>query len=408
MVPTEVHLPVIAWSKTFAALTTTSIVFSATCSEARAGGAYPGTGAPLAAASRLTPEGDKTNPFAYPFLMEIAKSLAKNGLPPGFFLQGDSKSTASSIDLRAILLFEAGILKAPVRLLMPPKKKEEKTPSLSLPSIPESGQQFPGDDKLGLAPSPAPEPTVTADAARPRLSLDFDRFQLELTKPQNKNELVEPGKGKGKELAMTVSAKTPVLSDRNTFRLWTLRKDGPPLSQISIKNQQRTDNYLGSFIVTAPGAIRSIEGRLFFLKQGELLVSSRGKALVLDAPRSQVIVNPGSSVAVDTNGKGLLEIKVLETTESSVAVKFKLKGGLEELRLSAGEQLVLSDQPLTSGDKALLSNPMPGPGNHAETWAKGKFSPAGFADKSSLFKGDALFPSQEFRSAVKSLRGRLR
>lgn len=391
-------------SQKLALLTSALIALVLICQGPVSAGAYPGTGAPMAAFKKLNAEGDSSNPFAYPFLMEIAKSLARNGLPPGFFLQGEGK-TSASIDLRAILLFEAGILKAPVRLLVPSKKSDEKVPSLSLPPVPEGGPQFPGDEKVGIVPVPAQPEPLQAEPDRPKLSLDFDRFQLELTKPQNKNELVEPGK----EIAMTVTAaKPPVHSDSNTFRLWTMRTEGPPLSQIAIKNQPKIDSYQGSFIFASPGTISSIEGRFFSLKRGELLASSRGKALVFNALQSQITVSPGCSITLDTDGKGLVQVNVLEANDSPVAVKFKNKNGLEELRLSAGEQILLSDQPLTGAERTRLDTLLSGSSNHGETWAKGKFSPSSLAEKNALFKGDALYSSQEFRTAIKSLRARLK
>ncbi|MBY0546043.1 MAG: hypothetical protein K2W95_02010 [Candidatus Obscuribacterales bacterium] len=383
-------------------------IIAAVSPSAALAGPYPGTGAPLAVVRKLTPEGDHANPFAYPFLMDIAKSLAKAGLPPGFFLQGDNK-TSSAIDLRAILLFEAGILKAPVKLMVPSKKRDDKVPSLSLPAIPDADKQFPGDEKpaVGTSPPATSEATITAPtASSPKLSLDFDRFQLELIKPQNKNELSDPTK---QSIAMSFPVKPPATgADSNTFRLWTLRTAGPALA--TSRGSTATDGgiYQGSFIVAVPGAIKSIEGRLFGLKEGRLLACSRGKPLVLDAARSQVFLSPGSTVALDSNGKGLLELHVLEAGSGSVAVKFKTKGGLEELRLRAGEQLVWSEDPLTPAQRALVSSPLPGPGNHADSWAKGKFSPGTFVEKSQLFKGEILLPNSDFQSAMKSLRGRLK
>lgn len=390
----------------FVAATLTLLALGAVLPPVAVAGAYPGTGAPISALNKLTPEGDTANPFAYPFLIDIAKSLAKAGLPPGFFLQGDAKSGAA-IDLRAILLFEAGILKAPVKMMVPSKKRDEKVPSLSLPAIPDSGKQFPGDEQPAVsttAPGPGSDSTVSKpDAGGPKLSLDFDRFQLELIKPQNKNELVaSPG--------MTFAARTPPSAgaDVNSFRFWTLRTEGPPLAPFNPRSAMLKSDYQGSFVVAMPGAVKSIDGRVFGLKQGGLLAYSQGKPLVLDASKSQVVLSPGSAVAVDNKGKGVIEMHVLETGSDSVSVKFKNKGGLEELRLRAGEQLVWSEAPLSPGEKSLISNPLPGPGNHAETWAKGKFSPAAYAEKSQLFKGDLLIPSSEFTSAVKLLRGRLK
>lgn len=372
-------------------------------------GPYPGSGAPLSVVRKLTPEGEQANPFAYPILMDIAKSLAKQGLPPGFFLQGESKSS-NSIDLRAILLFEAGILKAPVKLMVPSKKRDDKVPSLSLPAIPDSDKQFPGDENPAVATSapPAREKTIAApESSNPRLSLDFDRFQLELIKPQNKNELSDPSK---QSIAMTFPVKPAVVgSDSNAFRLWTLRTEGPPLSASRNKSASADgQGYQGSFILSAPGSIKSIEGRLFGLKEGRLLASSQGKPLVLDAARSQVLLSPGSTVALDSRGKGVLELHVLESGSGSVAVKFKTKGALEELRLRSGEQLVWSESALTAAEKSLIANPLPGPGNHAENWVKGKFSPGSYAEKSQWFKGEILIPNSEFHSAMKSLRGRLK
>lgn len=372
-------------------------------------GPYPGTAAPLAVVRKLTPEGDHANPFAYPFLMDIAKSLAKAGLPPGFFLQGDNKS-ASSIDLRAILLFEAGILKAPVKMMVPSKRRDDKVPSLSLPAIPDTDKQFPGDENPAVATSApaASEKAITAPtSSNPRLSLDFDRFQLELIKPQNKNELSDPTK---QSIAMSFPVKhlPGTGTDSNTFRLWTLRTTGPALAASRNPAASEGVNYQGSFIVAMPGTIKSIEGRLFGLKEGRLLASSQGKALVLDAARSQVLLSPGSTVALDSKGKGLLELHVLEAGSGSVAVKFKTKGGMEELRLRAGEQLVWSENPLTPVEKALVASPLPGPGNQAESWAKGKFSPGAYVERSPLFKGEILLPNPEFYSAIKSLRGRLK
>ncbi|MCG8399468.1 hypothetical protein LWS67_23560, partial [Bacillus atrophaeus] len=62
---------------------------------------YPGSGAPLFAARQVQPEGDPANPFSYPFLLNIAESLARqNGFP--YFLGLDGKA-GPGIDLRMIL-----------------------------------------------------------------------------------------------------------------------------------------------------------------------------------------------------------------------------------------------------------------------------------------------------------------
>ena len=371
---------------------------------------YPGSGAPLAASLKLTAEGDKSNPFAYPFLMDIAKSLARNGLPPGFFLHGDSKE--ASIDLRAILLFEAGILKAPVRLMVPGKRREDKLPSLSLPALPDTGKQFPGDEQPAISSSSLGSSGIsrmeeTAKSSSPRLSLDFDRFQLELIKPQNKNELVAPETSPAMTIRPT-STLLPSANNNNSFRFWTLRPQGPPLAPFLALTPLQTSDYQGSFILALPGAISSIEGRLFGLKHGGVLASSRGKSLVLDSALCQITVAPGASLTVDNTDKGLLVLHVLETDADSVSIKFKAEGKLEVIRLTSGEQLVWSENPLSAAQRSLLSAPLPGSGNQAPNWAKGKFSPAAFADKSQFFKGEVLRPNSEFRSALKSLRGRLK
>ena len=50
-------------------------------------------------------------------LLEMAKLIGRTGLPQGFFLENDSPfPDGSGVDLRTLLLYQAGLIKMPIRL----------------------------------------------------------------------------------------------------------------------------------------------------------------------------------------------------------------------------------------------------------------------------------------------------
>lgn len=348
---------------------------------------YPGSGAPMVAAKKLQSDGsDPGNPFSYPFLMDIAKSLARSGLPSGFFLSAESKSNA--VDLRPIILLEAGILRSPVRMLLPGKKKEESAPTLSLPTIPDTPADNPLRPKIE-SPSLTFVPPGTPRRIDP-LSVNLRDFNTELA-PDDKRpqlSLMEPDR----------------TADNLMFRLWTVRDESLPES----KPARQAPDYRGSFVQVTPGALNAIEGRVFQLKQGRALACARGKAIVFDSPIARVTVEPGAAAIVEYAGKDALLVRVLESTGSDRPVKVSFKSGAsrEEVQVSPKEEFLVSTKKLTDAERDLLQEK--GKATGEDTWLRSKFQPVELLDKDALLRANLPRMTSEQRSAVNSLRARLK
>jgi hypothetical protein len=381
--------------------------------------AIPGTGAPLAALRRMTPEGDPTIPFSYPILSDIAKSLAHSGFPASFFLNMDG-SGGPGIDLRTILLYEAGILKTPVKLFMAPRKKKPDFPTLSAGSIPESSGQIPSltpalktPGSLGPAGSAQPDAAAGSpsgqDGAGPALSLDLNRFSVDLfvspgkeARPERANQDAPPS------LAMVQPLRfgpQTAGAQEDNFRFWTVpREIAVPECGSGLKS-----SFAGSFVMMSPRGLKAVEGRMFFVSEGHLLASSTGKAIVIDAPAARVSIEAGASAYVEIDKTGTVRVRVLESKagEHGVGVKYNSEGKACEIRLAAGDDLLVASHNLTEKEKSAQSGAS-SPADHGDNWNKTTFSPAGLLSADSFFAESAPYQNSEQRSAIGSLRKRLK
>lgn len=365
------------------------------------------SGAPLAANREMTPVGDPTNPFSYPFLANMVKAMAKNGVPTGFFLgggAGDVPAHSGGIDLRTLLLFEAGVLKNPVRLFAPSRRKSEEMPSLSMPSIPESSGEMPAlntrlsnpdeqKGKVGVSPS------VVAPIA-PSLSLDLSKF-TNVNSGKSEPGNTEPNFLAQGPLGMPGSGVASIANAQAKFKFWTVYENSriPETRSRDIEN-----SYDGSFVLSSPGSVKMIEGRNFQLKGGRLLASSVDRPMAISAPLVSAGVPSGATVLVEIVKPGTVSVKVLESKEP-ILVKVTSAGKTEEVQLSGGEDLLAADHTLSASE---LGSAGSSPSEQHDSWAKGKFSVSTLVEKDPFLKVDQPSQSQEQRSAVESLRKRLK
>ncbi|MBY0359996.1 MAG: hypothetical protein K2W82_18475 [Candidatus Obscuribacterales bacterium] len=359
----------------------------------------PGTGAPVAASHKVAiDDKDAGNPFVCPFFLDLVRSLARNGLPPGFFLGGEGKPAASGLDLRAILLYEAGVLKAPVRLLMPGRSGQEVRFSLSMPALPETEPTKLGQSSeqtkpaLGKGEQSTVQKLSTPSALGPALSLDLSKFHepsLEQTKDKGESSL-----------PVIASAQSP-LGDKNvpspllnSFRLWTVSEDTEryekPRSDQALA--VRKEPFQGSFLVVVPGAINSVEGRTFSVKKGPLLAFAKGKLLNVETPQGRIGLLPGTCCLVDFTEADALRIRVIESSESTfgAGVKFEVDGKMEEVRLSKGDQFVLSSA------------------QNGGRWTKTQFSPAALLANEAFVQSGKFKGDPELQAVIDQLRMRLK
>lgn len=392
---------------------------------------FPGSGAAIIAGRQVSPEDtDSVNPFSCPFFLDMVRSLARSGLPSGFFLGVEGKHRAPGLDLRAILLYEAGVLKAPVRLLLP-STRGNKGPNLnlSMPSMldPDGLDQGQGGvinnqsslqrAKLGAAAEQLPSLSAFPPTLTPSLSLDFNKFQNELTQRQNKDQLPQQASSDVPKInfPLTGGASVAQSSEFNAFRLLTVNLDkDSPGQKVAGRNDSLSvdpEAYRGTLFVTTPGAVRSIEGRVFFVKKGPILAVVKGKPLTVETQLGQISLLPGTSCMIDFPNAELLRVRILECAESRLGagVRFKVEGKGEELRLSAGEQFLLSNRKLGQVERTIVQGSAAGSEASEQYWAKGKFSPGDFADKDVLFQASLLktVPA-ESRFTINELRSRLK
>lgn len=368
---------------------------------------YPGTGAPIAALRQMTSDGtDPSNPFSYPFLANITRSLAKNGIPPGFFVGTEGKPVGG-IDLRTLLLFEAGVLKSPVKLFMP-RKRDENLPSLAMPAIPESSGEMPSLDLPRRISNPSESNQGSDDApqvvTKPGLGptvLDLSRIKLGVAGSSSANQ--------GTSLESPILAHTTLGMGTTSplpskFRFWTVypgnkvaaKKTPPPAS---------TD-FDGSFVLSSPGGVKSIEGRSFNLKSGRILASTKDKEITVDTPLAKVAIAPGATALVEILKPGLTLVRALEGGSGQSEISVRINGKTEPEKLAVGEDLLLGDHTISSADKTLAG--ISSSDSSSENWLKGKFNMNTVLDKEPFLRVDSPDQSIELRSAVDSLRKRLK
>lgn len=382
---------------------------------------FPGTGAPVAASKKVAPDDDsQINPFVCPFLLEMARSLAHNGLPAGFFFKTEEKPLASGLDLRALLLYEAGILQMPVRLFVPAKSSTDAKLKLALPGDSVGGVYSKNNalaptlavPEAGSQPLPEGQSSPAMKSDVPSLSFDLGGMHIGMVPGRNKLSSPENEDSLG---SLSDKGEQAEKAQSYMFRLWTVDpKSRNPVADYSkvIDKMNIADGgvYHGSFLVTTPRCIDSIEGRTFYLKNGSALVSARGKNLAVITPLARIMLAPGSTCVVDLTIKDLLRVFVLECEGSSLGidVKFNADGKGELVKLGSGELLMRALGKLNLADKTILpADAQVQDGDHT-SWAKLKFSVRSFVVKETLLGADFPGITLEQKTAINELRSRLK
>lgn len=363
---------------------------------------YPGTGAPISAIRTVTADGDPTNPFSYPFLSDIAKSLARNGFPASFFLSSEG-GRSPGIDLRTILLYETGILKSPVRFFVPQKqaKQPDGFPSLSITTIPESDGTMPG-----TTPSKAEREKAAKQAEAdggPSLTFNSSKFTIDSNKKKTEKPEVTENVGDialSQPITLSLQEERPKSHDAD-FHFWTVPQ-ALSMPQLGLARSFQES----SFVMMSPQGLKSVSGRKFNLEKGQLLASSMGQPISIDTPAASISVEPGSTAYIEIANPGSTRVRVMtKTGEKAVRVKLK-SDGKEEVELNADEDLVVTNHSLTEIDKALQEKTASKSGGI--NWSKSTFSAKSLVDSDAFFSTDAKNQDSEQRQAMMWLRSQLK
>ena len=397
--------------------------------------------AAVAGAKRLQqgmPDGRDDISFS-PILLELAKLIGRTGLPAGFFLQNDSAfPDDAGVDLRTLLLYQAGLIKMPLRLQTGHKATpaNQGVPSLAVPPIPEHVQQLSSaqpSDLPSLETSPLPrdpeghqvvpqkasvgEPARISIAmtrgagtplAAPLLSFDYARLHTDLGKDATDGSESKELNADIPRLAMAMPriSAMPFITN-NAFRLWTYHPDSPEITPRSSDTSNNGTTFNGTFVVASTGVIKSITGRHITLAPGRLLASNHGGELLFQTGLAEVSVPPESTAVIEVIAQGALRtIKVyaLESRDAHDVVISLASGKDKPFKLATGEVLIVGDHQLTEAELV---------GNHASkskitaNIAKGTFSVGQFLDKEMMLKSDRTIKSNERYVTLSTLKQKL-
>lgn len=391
------------------------------------------------------PTQTKTDEVGFsPILLEMAKVIGRSGLPAGFFLQSEGNfADEPSIDLRSLLLFQAGLIRTPVRIMTSkrPASKPDFFPTLSvgpvlqprkglsveeikdmpnlsstpLPRDPQSSQVVTPRANVGSPDriSISGDGDTTKIASTPMLSFDLSRVQADLNQVEPTNDAKAELQAQLPRLALSLPRTSSLpFTTRNMFRLWTFRPEGSALNKAVA-----TDggvNYTGTFVVATGGAIKSITGRHFTLGQGKLLANNQAGELLLRTDAATVSIEPETTAIVEVvqNGTAFAtRIYALESgSGNSVTVtvassKSDPSTKPQVIALKAGEALVVASEPLSDNDIAGLH--LTNRTKIGEYVSRGNFSVDRQVERELMLKSDMLEKSTERYAALNSLRQRL-
>lgn len=360
-----------------------------------------------------------------PILLEMAKLIGRTGLPPGFFLQNDGPaSEEQGVDLRTLLLYQAGLIKMPIRLITgkKPQQPDDQLPTLILQNlamprvgnIPATGANAAGGTvtiAAGSIPRSAEKAAKVDVSAAKSTEAKTERAPLvsmETAKLRSEGQLSVASTSSGPlvkadvpQLAMalprTVAAPTVA---NNAFRFWTLRDEGKPNSAQAAEAE--TTQFDGTYVVATTGAIKSIVGRHFVLNSGKILASNQGGELAFSSPFASVSVEPNATAVLEVteqNGAKLMKVYALE---SNVVVQL---GGAkpQSLSLVAGEELIVADHALSNTDLQDVT----GAKKLNSTAARATFNVKEFVDRDLISKAQAAANDAEQYSTVTALKKRL-
>lgn len=374
-----------------------------------------------------------------PLLLEMAKLIGRTGLPRGFFLQNDSSfPDESGVDLRTLLLYQAGLIKMPMRLITGGRKEAghaDVAPLLMLPSIPEPRREmsreepskFPSvastplpreperaqvvtprasvgsPDKIRIADGPAE--THPTPAVAPLLSMDMAKLEVIPTAPHDDVAYAPALTVDLPQLAMAMPRTNAMpFITRNTFRLWTHRTDEKSDSEKSMAPNQTEFN--GTFVVATSGAIKSITGRHFVMGQGKLLASNQGGELLFKTSVGTVAVELNATAIVEVLQKGpntTVKVYSLEA-RNGAGVSLEVPGNKpQSFRLTAGEALIVGDHPLASEEiQGQVVSKKVNP-----TTARGSFAVKDFVERELIASPQVKGHDAEHYSALTSLKKRV-
>ncbi len=381
----------------------------------------------VVAARQMAPTGDPNNPFSYPFITTVAKAMIRNAssFPAGLLLGTDAKQ--GGIDLRPMLLYELGILKSPVKMFASPRgqKKTDEFPSLSVTSIPEASGEMPtvtprlkpptsleGTDS-SVSEGVASEAITIRKSPPPRdekssLNVDLSKFSIDLSRDRVKNEVTSKLDSNLDVLAMMTPLSAEkgqaAMSPDHAFRFWTVPAAAarPPLSFA------KNENYEGSFVMMSPAGLRAVEGRTFYLSSGRLLACSRAKQIEVDTAHAKIKIDPDATAFVEMVSPTLTRIRVIESSSSApgVSVNLNLKGKSDQFKLSNGDDLIISEEPITAEDKSIQSKS--GTASSGDHWNKTTFAVKELLQSEQFFSTDQKNQNPEQRSALTALIKRIK
>lgn len=359
-----------------------------------------------------------------PILLEMAKIVGRTGLPPGFFLQNENPSFPEQpgIDLRTLLLFQAGLLKLPTRI-SGGDRKQQSGPILSMPSLhptsklfPESKESGPQLDSPHMPSEPEGTQVITPKrqvgspdeisiAEEPRLSMStapiisFDNgiFQASGDMPTPNPHEAPLTMATGMPRAGTLPFVTHSL-----FRIWTYRST-PAKSASTAKSDTP---YNGTFVIASPGVVKSITARNFTLGGGRLLAHNEGGELIFKTQFADVSLDPQSTAIIELTEKGALKVLALESASGGgVSVTTKVDNKTKLTNLLSGDEFIVAPRALTDAD---LANSYSSTRKVDSFAAKGNVALSQLVEKEALLRADMPSISGEQRFAINELRRRLR
>jgi hypothetical protein len=371
-----------------------------------------------------------------PILLEMAKLIGRTGLPPGFFLQNDGPlNDEQGVDLRTLLLYQAGLIKMPIRLMTGRKSPVNDDPlptlvlqnladprvapaaaveqaagilhSKALPRDPEQAQVMSpkanvgSPDKIKIAAAAASD---NRPASSPLISLDISKLQADL-KVYGDDQTATEVKADVPQLAMAMP-RTNVMPfiTKNAFRLWTFRAEGKPYAAQAAETN--TAEFDGTFVVSTTGAIKSITGRHFILAPGKLLACNQGGELLFKTSLADISVDANATAVmevIEQNGGTVVKVFSLETLSNSTVVVQIPGQKPQTVTLSAGEELVVADRPLVTADLQGTTSSK----KLNSTSARGTFSVKDFVEHDLISASQTHATDAEHYSAMSALKKRV-
>jgi hypothetical protein len=372
-----------------------------------------------------------------PFLLQMAQLVGHMGLSPAFFLQDSGLfSSEPSVDLRTLLLFQAGLIKLPLQTKNSKSTthKDEQVPSLLVPEIPEPRLALNGGCSAGgqgeaplpsVASAPLPDPdaerSITggrhhAAAKSPSFSPSKTGDLLSIDVTRLVAEADDPTRAKPPRLiddhiphlAMALPGPTKAhVAGNPEFRLWTWSaaaraqeqsKDAPASADSAA--------YAGSFMIATRGAITAIHDRIFEIGTGRILASNAGGDMIVQTKLGNVVVKPGTSAIVevtDPSPHAVLKVSVLESQPSATVAFTPAFANRQSIELSQGEQLVAANRAIADSD---LSGLQKDPSVKDATIARGALSLINLAQQEPLLQA-ADSTNAERSGAVAGLKHKL-